>query len=278
MYFNYLVNPEQQLLQLHAYSGIPEALAKEIEWVEIGHWMCGWVAQHQQPLVRENVLQSTDDVTALLRAARITAYACYPLIAQEQLIGTLSFGTRNRSGFKSDELELMQVVCNQVATALERARLIAQLQQQTEELIGANRRKDEFLAILSHELRSPLNPILGWVKLLRSHKLDRAASDRALETIERNAELQAQLIEDLLDVSRILSGKLSLNAAPVDLVSIIKAALETVRLAAEAKSIPIQTLLEPNLGKVLGDSGRLQQVVWNLLSNAIKFTPKGGRG
>lgn len=155
--------------------------------------------------------------------------------------------------------------------------LMVSLQQQTEQAQQANRIKDEFLAVLSHELRSPLNPILGWTKILQTSQQDAAKTKYALETIERNAKLQAQLIEDLLDVSRILQGKLSLNKVPVGLSFTIKAALETVRLAAEAKSIQIQTIFDPNVGQVLGDSGRLQQIVWNLLSNAIKFTPQGGR-
>lgn len=141
----------------------------------------------------------------------------------------------------------------------------------------ANRIKDEFLAVLSHELRSPLNPILGWSKLLQSRNYDAAMITRGLQIIERNAKLQTQLIEDLLDVSRILRGKLSLTTCPIDLVSTTEAALETVRLAASAKSIEIHTKYEPNVGQVLGDSGRLQQIIWNLLSNAIKFTPNGGR-
>jgi signal transduction histidine kinase/AmiR/NasT family two-component response regulator len=142
---------------------------------------------------------------------------------------------------------------------------------------AANRIKDEFLAIVSHELRTPLNPILGWSKLLRSRKLNQDKVDKALETIERNASLQAQLIDDLLDVSRILRGKLSLQTLRVDLVRVIQAAIETMRLAAAAKSIEIDTQLDSTVGFVSGDPNRLQQVVWNLLSNAVKFTPKGGR-
>ncbi|BCL36984.1 PAS domain S-box protein [Nostoc sp. MS1] len=141
----------------------------------------------------------------------------------------------------------------------------------------ANRIKDEFLAVLSHELRTPLNPILGWSKLLRSRQFDAATTDRALETIERNARLQTQLIEDLLDVSRILQGKLSLNVSPVSLPMVIEAAIDTVRLAAEAKNIKIQTVFDPHVGQLMGDANRLQQVVWNLLSNAVKFTPTGGK-
>ena len=183
----------------------------------------------------------------------------------------------------------------------EREQLLANEQAAREAAETANRIKDEFLAVLSHELRSPLNPILGWVGLLRNGRLDAVQSSQALETIERNARLQVQLIEDLLDISRILRGKLSLNQVPINLVATIEAALETVRLAAEAKGVALnfvvapeserdeepqptraQTFLSPRFSnrtaiKVLGDSVRLQQVIWNLLSNAVKFTPEGGR-
>ncbi|WP_442936946.1 PAS domain S-box protein [Nostoc sp.] len=141
----------------------------------------------------------------------------------------------------------------------------------------ANKIKDEFLAVLSHELRTPLNSVLGWSKMLRTRNFDEKTTHHALETIERNAKLQTQLIEDLLDVSTILQGKLNLNVCPVSLVMVVEAALETVQLAAQAKSIQIQTIFDPTLGQVMGDPNRLQQAVWNLLSNAVKFTPTGGR-
>ncbi|MBH8577934.1 PAS domain S-box protein [Nostocaceae cyanobacterium CENA369] len=159
----------------------------------------------------------------------------------------------------------------------ERDRLLQAERSARKEAEIANRIKDEFLAVLSHELRTPLNPIMGWSKLLRSRKFDVATTHQALETIERNAKLQTQLIEDLLDVSRILQGKLSLNVCPVSLVMVVEAAIETVRLAAEAKSIEIKTIIEPALGQIMGDPNRLQQVIWNLLSNAVKFTPTGGQ-
>jgi signal transduction histidine kinase/ActR/RegA family two-component response regulator len=141
---------------------------------------------------------------------------------------------------------------------------------------AANRTKDEFLAILSHELRTPLNPIMGWAQLLRKGKLDASKTKLAIETIERNTKLQVQLIEDLLDISRILQGKFSLHSTSVDLKSIIKDAIETVRLAAQAKDIQIITSFASDISCILGDAGRLQQVFWNLLSNAVKFTPTGG--
>lgn len=140
----------------------------------------------------------------------------------------------------------------------------------------ANRIKDEFLAILSHELRSPLNPILGWTKLMQNPNFSPAKIPEALATIERNVKLQTQLIDDLLDVAKILRGKLSMDVAPVSLVFAIESAIETVRTAAFAKSIELHPVL-PEVGVVTGDATRLQQIVWNLLSNAIKFTPKHGR-
>lgn len=160
---------------------------------------------------------------------------------------------------------------------LERDRLLLAEQKARATAEAANRMKDEFLAVLSHELRSPLNAMLGWLTLLRTRKFDEAATTRALETIERNAKAQAQLVEDLLDVSRIIQGKLRLNVRAVDLLPVIEAAIDTVSPAALAKNIRLQPVLDPAAGPVFGDSDRLQQVVWNLLSNAVKFTPKGGR-
>ena len=159
----------------------------------------------------------------------------------------------------------------------ERNQLLIREQAAREQAEKANRVKDEFLAVLSHELRSPLNAILGWAQMLRSRKFNETMTNKALETIERNARLQSQLIEDLLDVSRILRLKVSLSVSPVNVGSVIEAAVDTVRLSATAKSIEIERFIEPNVGLVAGDAGRLQQVFWNLLSNAIKFTSEGGR-
>jgi signal transduction histidine kinase len=141
---------------------------------------------------------------------------------------------------------------------------------------AANRAKDEFLATLSHELRSPLGAILTWASLLRTGRLDERRTKQAVEAIERNTRLQVRLIEDLLDVSRIISGKMRLEFALVDLAAVIEAALDSVRSVASAKGIRIESTIDPSLGPVSGDAGRLQQVVWNLLSNALKFTPKAG--
>ncbi len=159
----------------------------------------------------------------------------------------------------------------------ERARLLVLEQAARRQAEEANRMKDEFLATLSHELRTPLNAILGWGQVLRAGKLDEASAARALETIERNARAQAQLIADLLDISRIITGKLRLDPKPVELHRVIEAALDSAGPAAGAKDIQLAVSLDPLTAPVLGDADRLQQVVWNLLSNAIKFTPRGGR-
>ena len=142
---------------------------------------------------------------------------------------------------------------------------------------AANRAKDEFLATVSHELRTPLNAILGWVQILRAGKVEKEAAAHALEAVERNAKAQAKLIEDILDASRIITGKLQLDARPVDLIAVIEGALDTFRPAADAKSIDLHAELDRHTGPASGDPARLQQVMWNLISNAIKFTPKRGR-
>src|SRR5215475_4572848 len=136
---------------------------------------------------------------------------------------------------------------------------------------AANRAKDEFLATLSHELRSPLSAILTWASLLRTGRLDQRRTKQAVEAIERNTRLQVRLIEDLLDVSRIISGKMRLEFTLVDLGAVVEAALDSVREAASAKGVRIESTADPSLGPVSGDAARLQQVVWNLLSNALKF-------
>jgi signal transduction histidine kinase/ActR/RegA family two-component response regulator len=174
-------------------------------------------------------------------------------------------------------IELQQKAASLEAELAERERLLAREQAARAEAEAANRMKDEFLATVSHELRTPLNAIIGWSHMLRTESFDEATVARALATIERNAQSQAQLIEDILDVSRVVAGKLRLNVGPVDLAPVINAAVDSVQLAADSKGIRLAVTLDPSARHVSGDAGRLQQIVWNLLSNAIKFTPEGGR-
>jgi signal transduction histidine kinase len=159
----------------------------------------------------------------------------------------------------------------------ERERLLANEHNARNQAEAANRLKDEFLATMSHELRTPLNAMLGWAHMLMRGKLDEKNTAHGLEVIERNARAQHQLIADLLDVSRIISGKFRFEQGMVELIPTIEAALETVRPAAEAKGVQLRFQVDSAAGLVSGDANRLQQVVWNLLTNAIKYTPRHGR-
>jgi signal transduction histidine kinase/ActR/RegA family two-component response regulator len=167
-----------------------------------------------------------------------------------------------------DELQRSEEARGQLLLRAERARSEAE---------AANRIKDEFLATLSHELRTPLTSLLGWSSVLREAKRDEKVLSQGLDAIDRNARIQAQLIDDLLDVSRIVSGKLNLEVRPLDLSSVTRAAINVVRPAADAKGITLDYWAEPGLGAISADSARLQQIIWNLLSNAVKFTPHGGK-
>ncbi len=159
----------------------------------------------------------------------------------------------------------------------ERATLLASERAARADAEQSSRAKDEFIATLSHELRTPLNSVLGWARLLRMGRLDASSATRAVEAIERGASTQAQIVDDLLDMARVVRGELRLDVRPVELVPVVEAAIDTVRPAAAARGIEIAAVLEPHAGPVAGDPGRLQQVAWNLLTNAIKFTPIGGR-
>jgi PAS domain S-box-containing protein len=184
---------------------------------------------------------------------------------------------RDRSGRIIGVVLVFRDVTERKRAEAEREDLLARERLARLEAEAANRAKDEFLATVSHELRTPLTAILGWTAVLHMAPSNPELTGRALETIERNATAQARIIDDILDVSRIITGRLYLDVRPVDLVSVIGAVIDTIRPAAEAKSIAISSSLDPAAGPVLGDATRLQQVVWNVLSNAVKFTPKDGR-
>jgi len=184
---------------------------------------------------------------------------------------------RNKNGEIIGASKVARDITARVRAEEERTMLLASERTARERAEAANRAKDEFVAMISHEIRSPLNAILGWSQMLRQGTLDKTATANALESIERNARAQAQLVSDLLDISRVITGKLRINARPVDIAASLESALQNIRPAAEAKQIQIEVEREPYATVVTGDSERLQQVFWNLLSNAVKFTPRGGR-
>ena len=210
--------------------------------------------------------------------AGFRAALAFPVVLGGHVLGVMEFFRRQVRQREEDVLQMMDAIGAQVGQFYERKRAEEEVRAAYEEARAANRAKDEFLATLSHELRTPLSAIVGWTHMLRTGQLDPATASRAIETIDRNARVQTQLISDILDVSRIVSGKLHLEVRTLELASTIAAALDTVRPSADAKGVTLVSNVDP-AGTMLvsGDPDRLQQVVWNLLANAIKFTPRGGR-
>jgi PAS domain S-box-containing protein len=204
------------------------------------------------------------------------ALVAYPLVVKDRTIGALGLSFSESQKFSEEDHVFMLALAQQCAQALERAHLYETERRLRTEAEETNRIKDEFLATVSHELRTPLTAIVGWASMLRMSKFDSETTAHAIETIERNAKAQTDIIEDLLDVSRIITGKLRLEAGPIQLDSIIVTALDGVRPTAEAKGIQIESKIDTGAGAVWGDPARLQQVMWNLLTNAVKFNSRGG--
>ena len=199
-----------------------------------------------------------------------------PMSVMGRIVGTIEIQSYEAAAYREEHVTAMRMAANLVAVAIENVRLLNQESTARATAEESNRLKDEFLATVSHELRTPLTAILGWSRMLQSETLDEAMAVNAIETIRRNAKAQSQIIDDILDVSRIITGKLAMDFHPVELAPIIEAAVDVVRPTAEAKGLRIQTELPGQPMVVAGDSNRLQQIVWNLLSNAIKFTSSGG--
>jgi signal transduction histidine kinase/CheY-like chemotaxis protein len=213
----------------------------------------------------------------VIEAEGIRSGLIVPIHGEDRVEGLIYVSRRTVRPFGGHEETICQRLADHAAIAIRNARLFAGERAARAEAHAANRAKDHFLATLSHELRTPLNAIMGWLRMLRNPRLEEAQKTHAVDVIERNARLQAQLINDLLDVSRIIAGKLELEKFAVDLVLVVQEAIEAVRGDIDAKALVLDASLDPATGEVLGDPMRLQQVVSNLLSNAVKFTPRGGR-
>lgn len=215
----------------------------------------------------------------LRRGERVASYGTVRVRKDGQLIhvSIAVSPIKDQQGKIIGASKIARDITDQKQAEQERLDALLKARKARQEAESSNRVKDEFLATISHELRTPLTAVLGWVRMLRAGKLDPETQAKALEVIDRNVRSQAQLIEDLLDISRITMGKLRLDVRPVQPAAVITAAVESLRFAADARQVRIQTVLDSNAGPIAGDFERLQQVVWNLLSNAIKFTPKGGR-
>jgi signal transduction histidine kinase/ActR/RegA family two-component response regulator len=214
----------------------------------------------------------------------VVSYLAVPVISRTgEVLGGLFFGHKEAGVFTERDEGAIKIMAQQAAIAIDNARLFAKVKAleiaekaaraQAEE---ASRLKDEFLAVVSHELRTPLSAMLGWLRMLDAGLVDEDRRTKALGTISRSADALHQLVDDLLDVSRAISGKLRIDVQPLDLVDVVKSAIEAVRAAADAKSITVTTELDPAATSFVGDAGRIRQVVWNLVNNAVKFTPRGG--
>lgn len=200
-----------------------------------------------------------------------------PMAVMGRIVGTIEIQSYLASAYKPEHVAAMSMAANLTAVAIDNVRLLQRESTARQAAEDSNRLKDEFLATVSHELRTPLTAILGWARLLESGSLDQSVVDKAVETIWRNAKAQAQIVDDILDVSRIITGNLYMDLHPIELGPVIDAAINVVRPTADAKAITIDRELGSEPSVVSGDQNRLQQVVWNLLSNAIKFTGAGGR-
>jgi len=216
-------------------------------------------------LIREII-----DETIGARERGLSSYLCVPIVAHDRTLGAMTLAN-SESGrhFSDDDLRVAQDIAIRSALAIETAQSYQQIQ-------SANRLKDEFLATLSHELRTPLNAVLGYARMLQSGAIADEKIPQALEVIDRNAGALAQIVEDVLDVSRIVLGKARLKVEPTDVAAVVEDAIATVQPAVDAKGIRLKCSLGHGTATVLGDHSRLQQVVWNILSNAVKFTPRGG--
>jgi PAS domain S-box-containing protein len=249
-----------------------------------GHGLPGQIWESGKPVWIPNLKKDRNFLRLpLAERSGLRAGFGFPILLGNEVLGVIEFFSQEIRQPDRELLEMIASVGSQIGQFQERKRaeeklahLLVRERSARTDAEKANRLKDEFLATLSHELRTPLNAVIGWSRMLKSGKLDQESATHAIDVIERNAWAQKQIIEDILDVSRVITGKLQLHLGPVDLVTVVNAALDAVRPAFDAKEIKIETHYQERMKIVAGDADRLQQVVWNLLSNASKFTPARG--
>jgi PAS domain S-box-containing protein len=268
-YFNYILTETDDALRLVSSIGIPDEAVSRITRLELGQAIGGVVALNHQPIVLTNIQQSEDPKARLLKSFGIRAYACHPLQVNNELLGTLAFASRSRDQFNPDDLDFFQTICQYVAVAYERLRLVRQLRD-------ADRRKDEFLATLAHELRNPLAPIRNAVELLSRWDGNADLVEEARSIMGRQLDQMVRLVDDLLDVTRISQGKVQVRKERVELAAVVLSAVEAVRPVIEAQAHEFTLTVPPEAIYVDADPTRLAQVILNLLNNAAKYTEKGG--
>jgi PAS domain S-box-containing protein len=217
------------------------------------------------------IARGDEERLARIRSLGLVSYLCIPMMAHDHVLGAMTVANAESGRrFTDEDVRTAEDLATRTALAIETAQSYQQLQ-------SANRLKDEFLATLSHELRTPLNAVLGYARMLQSGAIAQEKVPQALEVIDRNAGALAQIVEDVLDVSRIVLGKARLNVQPTDVAAVVEDAVATVQPAVDAKGLTLKCYLGHGTATVSGDHSRLQQVIWNILSNAVKFTPRGGK-
>ena len=273
VFASYLVEPDGETLMRHTVSGVDDVHVEIFS--QEGSPITRMVAHSRLPLVLDNIQRSTNEALSNGRTLGLEAIVTFPLLAHGRLLGTLAFGTRRRPVIDLGDIEMLQILCDQVAIALERTRLIDELSLRNEALAHADRRKDEFLAMLAHELRNPMAPIVNAVQLLRTPDVAAAVTQRALEVLDRQAGHMVRLVDDLLDLARITTGKIELRRDLVLLSSIVDHAIQTNAPWMEERGHRLEVSLPDLAITVFADPTRLSQVLANLLNNAAKYSPAG---
>ncbi len=270
VYFNYLVNDSGDALQLASCEGISVETARNIGGPEFGQAICGTVAVQRQPIVASHIQRSDDPKVQLVKSVGIRAYACNPLIAENRLLGTLFFASRIKDQFDPDEVAFLEIICQYVAGAYERLRLVNGLKE-------AHRQKDAFLATLAHELRNSLAPISNAVQVLRLGGPVESELQWGRDVIERHVGHLTRLVDDLMDVSRITLNKLELRKERLELAEVVKGAVESCRPLIEERGHELTVTFPPEPVYINGDSVRLAQAFMNLLNNSAKYMEQPGR-
>jgi PAS domain S-box-containing protein len=275
VFFNYLADDETKRLRLNAYAGIPKKEARRIEWLELGAAVCGCVALEGRRIVAEHIQNTTDPRADMVRSFGIQAYACHPLMNQDRVIGTLSFGSKTKTAFSDDELAVMKTVTDHVAIAMQRIRLLESLERHASAAEAANRAKSQFFANISHDLRTPMNAILGMTELALGEAKEPSIRDY-LETAKESANVLLELLNEVLDLSRMETGKFQLESTPFNLRATLDQTLKILEMRAHEKGLQLACAVADDVPDgLVGDPLRLRQVLMNLVGNAVKFTQRG---
>ncbi|WP_136523866.1 MASE3 domain-containing protein [Geomonas ferrireducens] len=276
VFFNYLLDEAEGVLKLNACAGIGEKQAAEIQRLDLGVAICGCAARDACRIVAENIPETPDPRTELVKSLGVRAYACHPLLSQGRVLGTLSFGTRSRNSFNDDELSLMKAVADQVSIAMQRHLMEESLRQAKQVAEAASHTKSRFVANMSHELRTPMTGVLGMLDLALQ-TADDAERTEYIETAQRSARSLLRILNDVLDLAKVEAGKFSLDPKPFALRACLSQTVEVVMPEVRRKGLELALQVDEQLpDHVIGDQVRLRQVLTNLVGNAVKFTERGG--